>query len=313
MESSTEIRIRDKKNRKRGHSCLLKLNRSPKLIMSFALTFEDDVIHLCCVSSDKICVSRSPNKLSLINTKGDNVHQINDVRLFSDYGVHTVNKESEVIYIDKDYNIKKLSKDMKTTTTFIQRSDSQWYPLCVYSSPSNGDLLVGNDSVLFNGNRIGSKFFRFKQTGECTQQVPRDDKEPELFFRPKFIAENRNRDVVVSDCSAVVVTDLKGKHRFSYIGHPPGFGIRPSAICTDALSNILVCDKRTNTVQLVDEDGKFLSYLHRNITEIGTPQCLGYDFNNHFLYVAFKKKVGVYTYIANHDDLTGKCNDLYLQ
>lgn len=65
----------------------------------------------------------------------------------------------------------------------------------------------------------------------------------ELYNGPHKITENNNEDVVVSDLSgAVVVTDSGGRHRFSYTGHPPGSGMLPSGVCTDALSRILVCD-----------------------------------------------------------------------
>lgn len=74
MELFIEIRMRDKKNWKRGYLCLLKFNCFFKFIMFFVLIFEYDVIYLCCVFLDKICVSRSLNKLFLINIKGDNVY-----------------------------------------------------------------------------------------------------------------------------------------------------------------------------------------------------------------------------------------------
>lgn len=60
---------------------------------------------------------------------------------------------------------------------------------------------------------------------------------------------------------AIVVTDRGGKYRFSYSGHPLGSHLQPRGICVDPLSHILLCDHLTSTVQMLDQDGPFLSYL----------------------------------------------------
>lgn len=75
----------------------------------------------------------------------------------------------------------------------------------------------------------------------------------QLFKQPLYITENNNGDVVVSDNkNAVVVTDCREKHRFNYIGHPPGSGLSPRGICTDSLSHILVVDTNTKTVHMIN-------------------------------------------------------------
>lgn len=125
------------------------------------------------------------------------------------------------------------------------------------------------------------------------------------------IAENNNWDVVVSDhysaSGAVVVTDREGRYRFSYTGHPPESNIRPNGISTDALSNILVCDKNTNTVQMMDRNGQFLSYLLIRPSGIITPHSLSYDVSTHRLWVGSENNstVVIYRYITRQDALTG--------
>lgn len=113
---------------------------------------------------------------------------------------------------------------------------------------------------------------------------------------------------------AVVVTERGGRHRFSYTGHPSGSGLRPRGICTDALSHILVCDGRTNTVQMIDKDGQFLSHLLTESQEMGRPCSLSYDVNTHRLWVGSwdNNKVCVYRYITRQDALTGKSESLSL-
>ena len=83
---------------------------------------------------------------------------------------------------------------------------------------------------------------------------------------------------------AVVVTSGEGVHRFFYTGSPSGsrlFG--PQGICTDVMSHILVSDVRTSTVQMLDRDGQFLSYvLTRQTPGMDyTPRGLSYDVKTH--------------------------------
>lgn len=129
----------------------------------------------------------------------------------------------------------------------------------------------------------------------------------EIYRQPSYITENNNGNIVVSDYRAVVVTELGGKYRFSYTGHPAGTVLWPYGICTDPLSHILVCDGRTKKVQMLDKNGNFLSYL---LTSSGVfiPRSLSYDFNNHRLWVGSSNinEVCVYNHKTQSDCETGK-------
>lgn len=46
-------------------------------------------------------------------------------------------------YINTDFVITKLSSDLKTTSTFIKRTDFEWTPVFIYCSMITGDILVG--------------------------------------------------------------------------------------------------------------------------------------------------------------------------
>lgn len=161
-----------------------------------------------------------------------------------------MNSENELSYIDKNDYIIKLSKDLKTIRPFIIQTDSSWSPRCLCWSQSTGDILIG----------MYGKVTRYNRTGELIKTIEHNNKGRKL--KPRYITENNNGDVVVSDFPhAVVVTDVEGRFRFSYTGHPLGSGLRPLGICTDPLSNILVCDRKTNTLQVIDKDGQFLLNL----------------------------------------------------
>lgn len=142
------------------------------------------------------------------------------------------------------------------------------------------------------------------QTGHLTKTVQFNNTEINLCQYPCFITENNNGDIVVSGPCAVVVTDHGGGHRFSYRGHPFGSIFFPRGICTDALSHILVSEK--DTVQLIDVDGNFLSYLLIRLPGIFYPYSLSYDVRSHRLCVAAWKHICVYRYITRHDFLSGK-------
>ncbi|XP_052683225.1 uncharacterized protein LOC128163636 [Crassostrea angulata] len=305
MESLSGIPTPGTEKPQHGNQCLLKLMSPPELLHSLTVTGVDRCYHISCVTSDRVWVSDDRNNLILADTTGVPLHRVEDS--YSDIygGLHTVNSESELIYIDRNNNINKLSKDMKTTTTFIERTDSTWRPSCVYWSPSTGDLLVGMRYI----HTETGKVTRYNQSGQLTQTIQHDITGRGLYRIPNYITDNNNGDVVVSDCTrhAVVVTERRGRHRFSYTGHPSGSRLWSRGVCTDALSHILVCDVRTKTVQMLDKDGQFLSHLLRKSQEMCEPWSLSYDVNTHRLWVRSgenNKKVCVYRYITGQDALT---------
>ncbi|XP_052693140.1 uncharacterized protein LOC128171386 [Crassostrea angulata] len=306
MESLSVIQITERGNRRVGNQCLLKLTSGAEFHQSLTVPGVGRCYHISCVTSDRVWVSDHWNNLMLTDTTGVPLHRVED-SCNGDSGLHTVNSESELIYIDRKLNINKLSKELKTTTTFIERTDSTWWPQCVYWSPSTGDLLVG----MRNFRTETGKVTRYNQSGQLTQTIQYHNTGRGLYREPNYITENNNGDVVVSDyiyigSGAVVVTERGGRHRFSYRGHPSGSGLLPCGICTDALSHILVCDWTTDTVQMINKDGQFLSHLLTKSQEMGYPCSLGYDVNTHRLWVGSgdNNEVRVYRYITRQDALT---------
>nr|XP_034320718.1 uncharacterized protein LOC105326507 isoform X1 [Crassostrea gigas]XP_034320719.1 uncharacterized protein LOC105326507 isoform X1 [Crassostrea gigas]XP_034320720.1 uncharacterized protein LOC105326507 isoform X1 [Crassostrea gigas] len=301
VESLSAIQITERGNRRVGNQCLLKLTSGAEFHQSLTVTGVDRCLHISCVASDRVWVSDWKN-LILTDPAGVPLHRMEDS--YSGVGSHTVKSESELIYIDRNYNINKLSKDMKTTTTFIESTDSTWRPLCVYWSSSTGDLLVG----MYNNDTKTGKVTRYNKSGQLTQTIQHDNTGRGLYRESSYITGNNNGDVVVSDyvSGAVVVTERGGRHRFSYTGQTSGSRLQPRGICTDALSHILVCDVRTNTVHVINKDGQFLSRLLTISQEIVLPWGLSYDVNTHRLWVGslINNKVRVYRYITRQDALT---------
>lgn len=284
----------------------------PPILQYLIETDLDGFSHMSCATSGRLWVRDNQTNLILINTTGDTLCFLKDFFRNPFSGSHSVNNESELIYIDSNYHIKTLSKDMITTTTLIERTDLTWKPRCVYISQFSGELLVG----MHREDMKSGKVTRFNKSGKLIQTIQRDNMGHEKYSRPHYITENNNGDIVVSDFSSyfefgvVVVTDCVGRRRFTYTGPPLESQLKPWGICTDALSHILVCDGVTNTIQMINKDGMFLTYLIKN-TQIRTPQSLSYDVTTNRLFVGTRddNKIYVYRYLRLQDHADGKLDN----
>lgn len=141
------------------------------------------------------------NNLILTNTSGDFLHHLTELCIGYD-GSHAVTNKGEFIYIDKSFNIIKLSNDIKKTTEIISNTDYTWIKCSVYCSPVNGDLLIGmsRGDPLFWMHRVftdKSKVNRYDQNGQLKQSMEFDNEGLELYNGPHKITENNNEDVVV--------------------------------------------------------------------------------------------------------------------
>ncbi|XP_078311367.1 uncharacterized protein LOC111100450 isoform X3 [Crassostrea virginica] len=291
--------------RRAGVEDLLTLLSSPVVQKSLSVTGVKYCFHISCVTPDRVWVSDLNNIILTDTATGKQLHSVEN-SLHSSTGIHTVNCEGELIYIAKERNIIKLCNDMKTTTTLIKHKDTTWKQNCVYCSPSSGDLLVG-----MSRKDTPGKVMRYDNTGKYKQTIPHDDNTPHTLYEwPYYITENNNGEVLVSDFyrGAIVVTSGEGVHRFSYTGPPPsGSRLSPLGICTDVMSHILVSD--TYTVQMLDRDGQFLSYvLTRQTPGMDYPPCgLSYDVTTHAVWVGAwnDNTMSACQYINRHLYLTG--------
>lgn len=268
-------------------------------------------VSLSALGTCKIWVS-DDNNIVLVNETGETLHQIKDqIKEYNgSYGLHTLNSDGELMYVTKDDTILKLSKDLKTSTIFIENTDSnQWRLQCIYYSSFTSDILVGRANM----NLGRGKIFRYNKTGKIVQTIQCNEKGLDIFKYPRYITENSNKDMVVSDTSgAVVVTNRAGKFRFAYTGYPQGSALDPFGVSTDALSNILVSDYYTRTIHVIDKDGQFLTYLSINLQCVTTPCSIFFDKKTHLLWVGseYNNTVAIYKYLRNEDLLAGKITKL---
>lgn len=294
----------DFQERNISHQGLHAVNNHENLL--FADMFDDnnksasDLETISSVTPDEIKISKSKNSLLLKNKVGEVLHYVEDFydRINLKQGLHAVNNHGELFYVDKFDNIKKLSSDLETITTFIWKTHSDEHPWCLYWSPFSGDLLV-----TFWMMPWACKVARYNQTGQLIHTTQFDNTGQEIYLRPGYITENTNGDVVVSDVSAVVVTDYGGSYRFSYTGHPHETGVEPLGICTNELSHILLCDHKTNSVHIINKNGQFLLNLPSQQNGIKTPSCLSYDINTHSLWVGSHSNNVIYVYRYKEQDI----------
>ena len=140
-----------------------------------------------------------------------------------------------------------------------------------------------------------AKVTRYSKAGKEIQNIQRNNKGQTLYDYLRYITENINGDKCTSDYNkfAVVVVNKSGQHRFSYTGQESVF--RPCGICTDILGHIVVCDDVSNTVHLLDQDGRFLSLILSQQPDIKYPRgvCVD-DENNLYVGQRFSNKGTVY-------------------
>ena len=306
----SEIQVKGTKKRQVVNEFLPTLTPATDLIKPLPLDFQIDlnISHFVLVHPDRIWVC-TYNNLILADTKSGAVFQkynfaskfehLFEIPFYGKppFGKHTINLENELICIDDSFDsiddsfdIIKISKD--GNRTIIKKSTHQWKPRCVYCCPSTGDLLVGLDR---SGESSG-KVTRYHNARHPTQSTGHEETDYVVPHNPNFITENYNGDVVVScvdpniilnvngaievTCT-VVVLEHDGRRRFTYNGPPCGPKLRPGGICTEPLSNILVCDGNSS-VQIVDKNGLFLFYLQTGIKQ---PFTLQFDTYSYMLWI----------------------------
>lgn len=312
IDAPKSLQVIEKEKEQIGSKNSLRLMSTPEFQKSLTVKDVKSCYHLTRVTPDCFWISCPQKPFILANTSGVTYQNIlaND----SLYGLHTVNDNSELIYIDVNYNINVLSLDLKTTTTIIKSEKASLKPSCLYWSTSNGDLLVGMVDYMTSTGKVT----RYNQTGQLTHTIELNNAGLEIYQKPIYITENNNGDIVVSDyeaflrSGAVVVTDGGGMHRFSYKGHPLGSKLGPNGICTDVLSHILVCDDETHTVQMLNKNGQFLSHLLIRPPGIFYPISLSYDDKTHCLWVGSRtnNKICAYRYISGQDITRGMTDSL---
>eukprot|EP00105_Crassostrea_gigas_P027319 XP_011448613.1 PREDICTED: uncharacterized protein LOC105343110 [Crassostrea gigas] len=235
----------------------------PQVITAIDTGYEY-IYGVACLNDTEVWTRGNSNIMKLYNLRGELVKSIQTKSGNMPEDIK-VTENGDLVYTDFGYRTVNVVKNSQIQTVITLQ---KWGPLSVCST-SSGDLLIVMDS----DDHKQTKVVRYSDSTE-TQTIQFSDEEQPLYSSDgfKYISENRNLDICVSDNSAraVVVVNQVGKLRFSYTGlcYTTEEPFDPRGITTDSESRILIADYYNHCIHILDQDCQFLRYIKNCNTEL---------------------------------------------
>lgn len=248
-----------------------------------------------CVSDNEVWTCGLDSIMRLFNLQGKLVKSIQSKSGRTPSNLE-VTRNNNLVYTDYDDKTVNIVQNTQIQTVIKLQG---WKPRCVCST-STGDLLVLMDSddaketkvvryssspkkqkaqckdkgkPLLSGGLFSVTIRGFvdndsrdiSYTGPTGKQSIQYNDEGQPLYSPggyKYINENRNLDICVSDNGArsVVVLNKTGKLRFIYSGPSPisKRSFSPHGLTSDSNGRILIADWHSQSIHILDQDGQFL-------------------------------------------------------
>lgn len=237
----------------------------PRIITDISTTyggFSKRIRNVSCLSDEEIWTCGDDSIMRLYNLHGELMKPIVTKSGVKPDDVAVIQTSGDLVFTNYSAGTVNMVKNTQIQTPIRLKG---WKPHGVCST-SSGDLLV----VMDNDDKE-SKVVRYSgSTDHEKQSIQFNDKRKPLFspgsyFNVKYISENKNLDICVSDyvAHAIVVVNQAGKLKFTYTGLLPTSKelFCPRGITTDSQSQILTVDWTTNFIHILDQDGHFLRYI----------------------------------------------------
>lgn len=206
-----------------------------------------------------------------------------------------INSLGHMFYTEfRDRSVKCVTYKIPSTFTKTQG----WQPRGIHCC-MNDDVLVTE----FSDNLQHSRIVRYDASGRCLNVIEFEEENAQhvpLFNNVRFICENKNGDIGVTECdkSCTIVVKKNGQKRFEYTGHFRSSSFTEfefAGIGSDSRCNFVISDPKNYTLHVVDWQGKFLFYVLPG--EIIAPMALCVDDEDRVWVTEARGTIRVLTYI----------------